>query len=104
MMTDKFSDSLNRASALGAIGQATDGPRDDFAASVSQARDDARGLVTRICTLADRLVGGVPDKAGSLSRPVTVGILPSVREDGESISSAVARAHDALTRIEKALP
>lgn len=66
--------------------------------------DEARHLVNRIETLADRLCGCQPEKAESVGiAPSPNGVLPGLADEAQSVARRLNKANCELDRIERAL-
>jgi hypothetical protein len=74
-------------------------------AEVDQAFDRAHALAERAISLANRLAGTVPEQsaAGSDAKSPD-GILPTLYEQALATQRMLARGHNAIDRIERALP
>lgn len=72
--------------------------------SVGEALSAALGLTARVNSLVDTLIGAVPEKDGNSHSDSPLGLLPQMQFSANGVIASVARAHDALNRLERMLP
>jgi hypothetical protein len=92
-----------------AYGESPDVDRDTFLTPLRGARVSANELENRLRNLADRLCGPPPPSVGNTLTQgkiasVPNGIFEDITEIGVHTSSALATAHELISRIENQLP
>lgn len=74
--------------------------------AASQTLTEAREVAYRVLSIVDRIVGVVPTAEsgkGEKSAPVD-GVFPLLKTDAKNTLDVLHLAHDALGRLERALP